>query len=135
MIHLGKDTKSTIISKGISAKQSIQTYRGLVRISSKATNSRNYTQCDSLLLNPNSKASTIPYIEVNTDKAIVEHEATTSKLSDDQMFYLQQKGLEEEDAVNMLVNGFWKDVLKNLPLEFAAEANALLSVSLEGSVG
>ena len=135
MIHIGKDTKSTIISKGISAKQSIQTYRGLVRVGAKATNSRNYTQCDSLLLNPNSKASTIPYIEVNTDTAIVEHEATTSKLSDEQMFYLQQKGLEEEDAVNMLVNGFCKDVLKNLPLEFAAEANALLSVSLEGSVG
>ena len=135
MIHIGKDTKSTIISKGISAKESVQTYRGLVRVGAKATNSRNYTQCDSLLLNPNSKASTIPYIEVNTETAIVEHEASTSKLSDDQLFYLQQKGLEEEDAVNMLVNGFCKDVLNNLPLEFAAEANALLSVSLEGSVG
>ena len=135
MIHIGKDTKSTIISKGISAKGSRQTYRGLVKVLPGATNARNFTQCDSLLLNEESIANTIPYIEVENDSSIVEHEATTSNLSDEQKYYLMQRGLTEEDAVNVLVSGFAKEVTKNLPLEFAAEANALLKVSMEGSVG
>ncbi len=135
MIHIGKDTKSTIISKGISAKGSRQTYRGLVKVLPGASNARNFTQCDSLLLNEESIANTIPYIEVENDSSIVEHEATTSNLSDEQKYYLMQRGLTEEDAVNVLVSGFAKEVTKNLPLEFAAEANALLKVSMEGSVG
>ena len=135
MIHMGKNTKSTIISKGISAKGSRQTYRGLVKVLPGATNARNFTQCDSLLLNEESIANTIPYIEVENDSSIVEHEATTSNLSDEQKYYLMQRGLTEEDAVNVLVSGFAKEVTKNLPLEFAAEANALLKVSMEGSVG
>ena len=130
MIHIGKDTKSTIISKGISAKGSRQTYRGLVKVLPGASNARNFTQCDSLLLNEESIANTIPYIEVENDSSIVEHEATTSNLSDEQKYYLMQRGLTEEDAVNVLVSGFAKEVTKNLPLEFAAEANALLKVSL-----
>tara|TARA_B100001287_G_C22681648_1_gene530799 strand:+ start:2183 stop:3601 length:1419 start_codon:yes stop_codon:yes gene_type:complete len=135
MIHMGKNTKSTIISKGISAKGSRQTYRGLVKVLPGASNARNFTQCDSLLLNEESVANTIPYIEVENDTSIVEHEATTSNLSDEQKYYLMQRGLSEEDAVNVLVSGFAKEVTKNLPLEFAAEANALLKVSMEGSVG
>ena len=135
MIHMGRDTKSTIISKGISAKGSRQTYRGLVKVLPGASNARNFTQCDSLLLNEESIANTIPYIEVENDTSIVEHEATTSNLSDEQKYYLMQRGLTEEDAVNVLVSGFAKEVTKNLPLEFAAEANALLKVSMEGSVG
>ncbi len=135
MIHMGKNTKSTIISKGISAKGSRQTYRGLVKVLPGASNARNFTQCDSLLLNEESIANTIPYIEVENDTSIVEHEATTSNLSDEQKYYLMQRGLTEEDAVNVLVSGFAKEVTKNLPLEFAAEANALLKVSMEGSVG
>ena len=135
MIHMGKNTRSTIISKGISAKGSRQTYRGLVKVLPGATNARNFTQCDSLLLNEESVANTIPYIEVENDTSIVEHEATTSNLSDEQKYYLMQRGLSEEDAVNVLVSGFAKEVTKNLPLEFAAEANALLKVSMEGSVG
>ncbi len=135
MIHMGKNTKSTIISKGISAKGSRQTYRGLVKVLPGASNARNFTQCDSLLLNEESVANTIPYIEVENDTSIVEHEATTSNLSDEQKYYLMQRGLTEEDAVNVLVSGFAKEVTKNLPLEFAAEANALLKVSMEGSVG
>ena len=135
MIHMGRDTKSTIISKGISAKGSRQTYRGLVKVLPGASNARNFTQCDSLLLNEESIANTIPYIEVENDTSIVEHEATTSNLSDEQKYYLMQRGLSEEDAVNVLVSGFAKEVTKNLPLEFAAEANALLKVSMEGSVG
>lgn len=135
MIHMGKNTKSTIISKGISAKGSRQTYRGLVKVLPGATGARNFTQCDSLLLNHESIANTIPYIEVENDTSIVEHEATTSNLSDEQKYYLMQRGLTEEDAVNVLVSGFAKEVTKNLPLEFAAEANALLKVSMEGSVG
>ena len=135
MIHMGKNTKSTIISKGISAKGSRQTYRGLVKVLPGASNARNFTQCDSLLLNEESVANTIPYIEVENDTSIVEHEATTSNLSDEQKYYLMQRGLSEEDAVNVLVSGFAKEVTKNLPLEFAAEANSLLKVSMEGSVG
>ena len=135
MIHIGKNTKSTIISKGISGKTSSQTYRGLVKVMPGAEGARNYTQCDSLLLGEKSIANTIPYIEVENDSAIVEHEATTSNLSEEQMSYLRQRGLSEEDAVNVLVSGFCKEVTKNLPLEFAAEANALLKVSMEGSVG
>ena len=135
MIHMGKNTKSTIISKGISAKGSQQTYRGLVKVLPGATNARNFTQCDSLLLNEESIANTIPYIEVENDTSIVEHEATTSSISEEQKYYLMQRGLSEEDAVNVLVSGFAKEVTKNLPLEFAAEANALLKVSMEGSVG
>ena len=122
MIHLGKNTKSTIISKGISADLSHNTYRGLVKIAPKATNSRNYTQCDSMLVGDRCSANTFPYIEVATPSAQVEHEASTSKMNEEQLFYLQSRGLEREDAINMIVNGFCKDVIKELPLEFAVEA-------------
>ena len=135
MIHLGKNTRSTIISKGISAGRGKQTYRGLVRISPKAVNARNYTQCDSLLLGDRCTADTVPYIEVGNATAKVEHEASTSKISDDQLFYCRQRGLSEEDAVNLIVNGFCKEVFRELPMEFAVEAQALLAVSLEGAVG
>ena len=135
MIHVGKNTKSTIISKGISAGRSNNTYRGLVRIQPKAKNARNYTQCDSLLMGNKCGANTVPYIEAKNNKSIVEHEATTSKISDEQLFYCRQRGLSEEDAVCMIVNGFCKEVLKNLPMEFAVEAQKLLGVTLEGSVG
>ncbi len=135
MIHIGKNTKSTVISKGISAKQGKQTYRGLVSMGSNSNKSKNYTQCDSLLIGDTCSALTIPYIKSKTNLAKCEHEASTSKVSDDQIFYLRQRGLKEEDAVNLIVNGFVKEVTKQLPMEFAVEANKLLSVTLEGSVG
>jgi Fe-S cluster assembly protein SufB len=135
MIHLGKNTKSTIVSKGISAGKSDNSYRGLVRISKKASNARNYSQCDSLLIGDKSGAHTFPYIEVKNSTAIVEHEATTSKIGEDQIFYCNQRGLSTEDAVSMIVNGYCKEVFRELPMEFAVEAQNLLSVSLEGSVG
>ena len=135
MIHIGKNTTSTIISKGISAGKGTQSYRGLVRIGPKAANARNYSQCDSLLLGDACAAHTFPYLEVKNASATVEHEATTSRIGEDQLFYCRQRGLSEEDAVSMIVNGFCKEVLKELPMEFAVEAQALLGVSLEGSVG
>ena len=135
MIHNGKNTRSTIISKGISAGHSSNTYRGLVRVGANAENVRNFTQCDSLLLGDKSGAHTVPYIEVKNPTAQIEHEATTSKISDDQMFYAQQRGLDAEEAVSLIVNGFAKEVLKQLPMEFAVEAQKLLAISLEGSVG
>ncbi len=135
MIHLGKNTRSTVVSKGISAGKSNNSYRGLVKISKKAENARNFTQCDSLLLGDKCGAHTFPYIEVSNPSAKVEHEATTSKIADDQLFYLRQRGLSQEDAVNMIVNGYCKEVFRELPMEFAVEAQKLLSVSLEGSVG
>jgi Fe-S cluster assembly protein SufB len=135
MIHLGRNTRSTIISKGISAGRGQNTYRGLVGIHPTAANARNYTQCDSLLIGHRCGAHTIPYIEVRNPTARVEHEATTSKISDDQMFYCRQRGLSPEDALSLIVNGFCKEVLKELPMEFAVEAQKLLAVSLEGSVG
>jgi len=135
MIHLGKNTRSTIISKGISAGRSDNSYRGLVKIGKNADNARNFSQCDSMLMGNKCGAHTFPYIEVNNNTAIVEHEATTSKVSDDQIFYLNQRGISTEDAVNMIVNGFCKEVFKKLPMEFAVEAQKLLAISLEGSVG
>lgn len=135
MIHLGKNTKSRVISKGISAGKSNSTYRGLVSIHRKAEGSRNFTQCDSLLIGNKCGAHTVPYIESKNPRAVLEHEATTSRLSEDQLFYCQQRGLSEEEAVALLVNGFCKDVLQELPMEFAVEAQKLVSVSLEGSVG
>lgn len=135
MIHIGKNTKSTIVSKGISAGFGQQTYRGLVRIQKSAINSRNYTQCDSMLLGDKCGAHTFPYIDVKNTSSQVEHEATTSKIGEDQVFYCRQRGITEEDAVNMIVNGFCKEVFRELPMEFAVEAQKLLSVSLEGSVG
>ncbi|HTS91859.1 MAG TPA: Fe-S cluster assembly protein SufB [Stellaceae bacterium] len=135
MIHLGRDTSSTIISKGISAGRGQNTYRGLVRVQPKAQNARNYTQCDSLLIGKRCGAHTVPYIEVRNPSARIEHEATTSKVSEDQLFYCQQRGLSQEDALSLIVNGFCKEVLKELPMEFAVEAQKLLAVSLEGSVG
>ena len=135
MIHLGKNTKSTIISKGISAGQSDNTYRGLVKILPGATNARNFTQCDSMLIGSECGAHTYPYIEINNNSAHVEHEATTSKIGEDQLFYCAQRGISEEDAISMIVNGFCKDVFSELPLEFAVEAQKLLAISLENSVG
>jgi len=135
MIHLGKNTKSKIISKGISAGRGQNTYRGLVHIGKGAENARNYTQCDSLLIGKRCGAHTFPYIEVRRPDAIVEHEATTSKISDDQLFYCRARGIGEEDAVSMIVDGFCKQVFKELPMEFAVEAKKLLEVSLEGAVG
>jgi len=135
MIHIGRGSRSTIISKGISAGKSNNTYRGLVRMLPSATNARNFTQCDSLLIGDQCGAHTVPYIESRNLTAKVEHEATTSKIADDQLFYCRQRGLSEEDAVGLIVNGFCKDVLKELPMEFAVEAQKLLAVSLEGSVG
>jgi Fe-S cluster assembly protein SufB len=135
MIHIGKDTSSTIISKGISAGRGQQSYRGLVEIHQKATGARNFSQCDSLLLGDRCGAHTFPYIDARNSSAIVEHEATTSKISDDQLFYCQQRGIGPEDAVSMVVNGFCKQVFRELPMEFAVEASKLLSVTLEGAVG
>jgi len=135
MIHLGKNTKSKIISKGISAGHGDNTYRGLVRISSKAKNSRNYTQCDSLLMGNKCGAHTVPYIENKNSSSIIEHEATTSKISEEQLFYCNQRGLNQEEAVSLIVNGFCKEVLQQLPMEFAVEAQKLVGISLEGSVG
>lgn len=135
MIHLGKNTSSRIISKGISAGRSTSTYRGLVSVHRKADGVRNFTQCDSLLIGDQCAAHTVPYIESNNPTAIMEHEATTSKISEDQLFYCRQRGLGEEDAVALLVNGFCRDVLQQLPMEFAVEAQKLVAISLEGSVG
>jgi Fe-S cluster assembly protein SufB len=135
MIHLGKNTKSTIISKGISAGKSNNSYRGLVRVGKKAENARNFSQCDSLLLGDKCGAHTFPYLEINNPSAQVEHEATTSKIGEDQIFYLNQRGISTEDAIGLIVNGYCKEVFKELPMEFAVEAQKLLSISLEGSVG
>jgi len=135
MIHLGPRTKSTIVSKGISAGQGQNTYRGLVRIGPKATHARNFTQCDSLLIGDRCGAHTVPYIENRCMTAKVEHEATTSRIAEDQLFYCRQRGLSEEDSVGLIVNGFCREVLKELPMEFAVEAQKLLQISLEGSVG
>ena len=135
MVHLGKNTKSTIISKGVCAGKSNGSYRGLVKIAKSAENARNFSQCDSLLMGQNCGAHTFPYIESSNKTAIVEHEATTSKISDDQLFYCKQRGIPEEEAIGLIVNGYCKDVLKKLPMEFAVEAQKLLEISLEGSVG
>src|SRR5882724_8948132 len=135
MLHIGKNTKSTIISKGISAGHGQQSYRGLVRIGPKAENARNYSQCDSLLLGDKCGAHTFPYLEVKNATATVEHEATTSKIGEDQLFYCRKRGISDEDAISMIVNGFCREVLRKLPMEFAVEAQNLLGVSLEGSVG
>jgi Fe-S cluster assembly protein SufB len=135
MIHIGKRTRSTIISKGISAGRGVNTYRGLVKVLPGADGARNYSQCDSLLLGEKCAAHTFPYLEVKNPTATVEHEATTSKIGEDQLFYCQARGLSAEDAVSMIVNGFCKQVLRELPMEFAVEAQKLLGISLEGSVG
>jgi len=135
MLHLGKNTKSRIISKGVSAGYSSNTYRGQVNIHPKSENSRNFTQCDSLLLSNNCSASTIPYIESKNKNSVVEHEATSSKISEDQLFYCLQRGLSEEESTSLIINGFCKEVLQKLPMEFAVEAQKLLEISLEGSVG
>ncbi len=135
MVHLGKNTRSTIISKGISAGKSQNTYRGQVKIMKNAENARNYSQCDSLLMGDECGAHTFPYLEIKNHSAQMEHEATTSKIGEDQLFYCKQRGISEEDAVNMIVNGFCREVFRELPMEFAVEAQKLLGVSLEGSVG
>jgi Fe-S cluster assembly protein SufB len=135
MIHLGKRTRSTIISKGISAARGNNTYRGLVKILPRATGARNYTQCDSLLLGDRCGAHTFPYIEVANASSTAEHEASASRISDDQLFYCKQRGISGENAVSLIVNGFCKEVFTKLPMEFAVEATKLLGVSLEGSVG
>ncbi len=135
MIHLGKNCRSTIISKGISAGQSQNSYRGLVRVAKNADNARNYSQCDSLLLGSRCGAHTFPYMDIHNDSAIIEHEATTSKISEEQLFYCNQRGIDTEEAIGLIVNGYAKEVLNKLPMEFAIEAQKLLSVSLEGSVG
>ena len=135
MVHIGKNTSSTIVSKGISAGKAQNAYRGLVKVMPQASNARNHTQCDSLLIGKQCGAHTFPYMEIRNESAKVEHEATTSKISENQLFYCRQRGISEEDAVNMIVNGFCKEVFKELPMEFAVEAQALLNVSLEGAVG
>ena len=135
MIHMGKNTRSTIISKGISAGRSNNSYRGQVKVTKKAENARNFSQCDSLLIGDKCGAHTFPYLEINNPSARVEHEATTSKIGEDQIFYLNQRGIKTEDAINLIVNGYCKEVFKELPMEFAVEAQKLLSISLEGSVG
>jgi Fe-S cluster assembly protein SufB len=135
MYHIGKGTKSRIISKGISAGQGQNSYRGLVQVGSKAENARNFTQCDSLLIGDRCGAHTFPYIESKNKSATIEHEATTSKIGEDQIFYLNQRGIDTEKAVALIVNGYAKEVLNQLPMEFAVEAQKLLSITLEGSVG
>ena len=135
MIHLGRNTRSTIISKGISAGQSQNSYRGLVRVGKHADGARNYSSCDSLLLGSQCGAHTFPYMDIHNNTATVEHEATTSKINEDQLFYCNQRGISTEEAVGLIVNGYAKDVLNKLPMEFAVEAQKLLSVSLEGTVG
>lgn len=135
MIHIGKNTRSTIVSKGIAAGHSQNSFRGLVKVTKNATNARNFTQCDSLLMSSTCGAHTFPYIEVENDTAIVEHEATTSKISEDQIFYCNQRGIDTESAINLIVNGYAREVLNKLPMEFAVEAQKLLEISLEGSVG
>jgi len=135
MIHLGRNTKSTIVSKGISAGHGQNTYRGLVRIGKNAAGARNYSQCDSLLIGDQCGAHTFPYLDIKNSTAKVEHEASTSKIGEDQIFYCRQRGIATEDAVSLIVNGFCKEVFKQLPMEFAVEAQKLLSITLEGSVG
>ena len=135
MIHVGKNTRSTIISKGISADSASNSYRGKVWIGPKAAHARNYTQCDSMLVGNRCSANTFPYIEVGNRTAEVEHEASTSRMNEEQIFYLQSRGLSKDDAINLIVNGFCKEVIKELPLEFAAEAQKLLALKLENSVG
>jgi Fe-S cluster assembly protein SufB len=135
MIHLGKNTSSRIISKGISAGKSNNTYRGQVSAHRKAENARNFTQCDSLLIGNDCGAHTVPYIEAKNATAQFEHEATTSKISEDQLFYVMQRGIPEEEAIALIVNGFVKEVIQELPMEFAVEAQKLIGISLEGSVG
>ncbi|MCL4280516.1 MAG: Fe-S cluster assembly protein SufB, partial [Ignavibacteriaceae bacterium] len=135
MIHIGKNTRSTIITKGISAGRSQNSYRGLVKITKRAENARNFSQCDSLLLGDKCGAHTFPYLEINNSSAKMEHEATTSKIGEDQIFYLNQRGISTEEAIGLIVNGYCKEVFAELPMEFAVEATKLLSVSLEGSVG
>jgi Fe-S cluster assembly protein SufB len=135
MIHVGKNTKSTIVSKGISTGHGQNTYRGLVKINKRADGARNYSQCDSMLIGDKCGAHTFPYIDVANPSATMEHEATTSKIGEDQLFYCRQRGIPTEDAVSMIVNGFCKEVFRELPMEFAVEAQKLLEVNLEGSVG
>ena len=135
MVHVGRDTRSTIVSKGISAGRSNQTYRGLVKINRGASGARNHSQCDSLLIGKSCGAHTVPYIDVHNDTGSVEHEASTSKIAEDQLFFLRSRGLDTEQSVNLIVNGFCKEVFRELPMEFAVEAQKLLAVSLEGSVG
>jgi Fe-S cluster assembly protein SufB len=135
MVHLGKNTRSTIISKGISAGQSHNSYRGLVKIGPRAENARNYSQCDSMLVGDQCSANTFPYLEVKNNTATIEHEASTSRISADQLFYLQSRGIEQEKAISMLVHGFCDEVFRMLPLEFSVEAVKLLELKLEGSVG
>jgi Fe-S cluster assembly protein SufB len=135
MIHIGKNTRSRIVSKGISAGHSNNSYRGLVKILKSAENARNFSQCDSLLIGNKCGAHTFPYLEVENPSAIVEHEATTSKIGEDQIFYCNQRGISTEDAVSLIINGYAKEVLNQLPMEFAVEAQKLLQISLEGSVG
>ena len=133
--HVGKNTRSRIISKGISAGRSTNSYRGLVKVLPKAENARNFSQCDSLLIGSRCGANTFPYIEVGNQTARIEHEASTSKISEEQIFYFNQRGISTEDAVNMIINGFCKEVFRELPMEFAVEATRLLGLKLEGSVG
>ena len=135
MMHIGKNTRSTIISKGISAGKSQNSYRGLVKVLKGAENARNFSQCDSLLLGDKCGAHTFPYLEVDNKSAIVEHEATTSKIGEDQIFYCNQRGIDTENAISLIVNGYAKEVLNKLPMEFAVEAQKLLAITLEGSVG
>ncbi|MGC1245067.1 MAG: SufD family Fe-S cluster assembly protein, partial [Spirulinaceae cyanobacterium] len=135
MVHIGKNTRSTIISKGISAGKSKNSYRGLVKMGPKAKGARNYSQCDSMLIGDNAEANTFPYIQVDNQEAKIEHEASTAKIGEEQLFYLSQRGISEEDAVTMIVGGFCRDVLNKLPMEFASEADKLLSLKLEGTVG
>ena len=135
MIHIGRNTRSRIVSKGISAGRSQNAYRGLVRVAAKAENARNYSQCDSLLIGDKCGAHTFPVVDCHNASAILEHEATTSKISEDQLFYCNQRGIATEDAVGLIVNGYAREVLSKLPMEFAVEAQKLLAISLEGSVG
>ena len=135
MIHIGKNTRSTIVSKGISAGQSVNSYRGLVKVMPTADGARNYSQCDSMLVGENSKANTFPYLEIKNNSAILEHEATTSRISEEQLFYLMSRGLDREQAISTLVNGFCHEVFKQLPLEFSVEAVKLIEMKLENSVG
>jgi Fe-S cluster assembly protein SufB len=135
MIHIGRNSRSTIVSKGISAGESQNSYRGLVKVAPQAANCRNYTQCDSLLMGSRCGAHTFPYIDVQNDSSVVEHEATTSKINEEQLFYCNQRGIPTEDAVGLIVNGYAKEVMNKLPMEFAVEAQKLLQITLEGSVG
>ena len=135
MMHIGKNTRSSIISKGISADHSSNSYRGLVRVGKKATNARNYTQCDSMLVGDKSSAHTFPYIETRNSSLQIEHEASTSKISEEQLFYFEQRGISRENAITSIINGFCNDVFKQLPMEFAVEAQKLLTLKLENSVG